>query len=299
MKGREQMNETKSKRLEQDYVECEKVIKDYSKSFYYAFSQLPEPDAKAVYAIYAFCRTADDIVDEVEDSQEKACQLEKLEVELTSCLNGEPPDTAMWRALTDVINRYSINHDMFYAQLKGQQMDISFTQPEDYDDLVEYCKYIAGSVGQLLLPVLSENFDEERHRQAENLGIAMQLTNILRDIGVDAAHLNRIYIPVSLMEKWNYKEECLINQVVNDNFINMWESLAEVSEDLYDNFLTELKYYKPEAQLPLLVSINVYKEILNEIRKNQYDCFTKKHAVSFDKKIILKKKSAQYISRKL
>jgi phytoene synthase len=127
----------------------------------------------------------------------------------------------------------------------------------------------------------------------------MQLTNILRDIGMDAADLNRIYIPVSLMEKWNYKEEFLINQVVNDDFINMWESLAEVSEHLYDNFLTELKYYKPEAQLPLLVSINVYKEILNEIRENQYDCFTKKHAVSFDKKIILKKKSAQYISRKL
>lgn len=290
------MIENELDRLKQDYQVCETVIKEYSKSFYYAFSQLPVHDANAVYAVYAFCRKADDSVDEAENIHDKKYQLSKLEKEVNAFLDNIPQDTPMWRALDDVKKRYKINGNMLKVQLEGQRMDVNFKQPTDTAELIEYCKCVAGSVGCLLLPILSTNIDEQRYIEAEKLGVAMQITNILRDVGEDFLNLNRVYLPNSLMKDSNYKMVDLEKNVVNDAFIHVWETLAEIAENLYDDFMKELKYYKVEARLPLLISLNVYKEILNEIRNNKYDCFSKKRAVPEDRKIYLKKESEKYLN---
>lgn len=291
------MIDKKVDRLEQDYYDCETIIKEYSKSFYYAFSQLPRHDANAVYAIYAFCRKADDSVDKADNIHEKKVQLRKLEKEVSAFLDGIPQDTPMWRALDDVKQRYKINGDMLKVQLEGQRMDVDFKQPADIEELIEYCKYVAGSVGCLLLPILSDNVDNQRYIEAEKLGVAMQITNILRDVGEDCSNLNRIYLPVSLMKDSKYTKQDLEQSVINEAFINVWETLAETAENLYDDFVEELKYYKVEARLPLLISLNVYKELLNEVRNHQYDCFSKKHAVTKARKLYLKKVSKKYIQQ--
>ncbi|MFB9860491.1 phytoene/squalene synthase family protein [Salinicoccus siamensis] len=281
--------------LKNDYNHCQNIIKHHSKSFYYAFSTLPEKDADAVYAIYAFCRTADDAIDHAKNMETRIVNLERLEKELDNFLSGNVPKAPMWRALSDVMARYDIDPSMLYTQLDGQRMDIRFKQPEAIDDLINYSNHVAGSVGRLLLPILSNDLTGPRRQNAEKLGVAMQITNILRDIGEDNREHGRIYIPKSVLKKHGYTEEQLASGEINKNFRAMWEDLAGTAEQLYDTAREEITYYKPEARLPLLLSLSIYREILNEVRHNEYDCFSKRNSVSLAKKIKIREAEKIYI----
>lgn len=274
--------------LKSDYKFCQSVIKKYSKSFYYAFSKLPEDDARAVYAVYTYCRMADDAIDEADSKEEAMRNLDELRVDLDEFCKGNIPDTPMWRALNDVRNRYEMDISMMYAQIVGQESDVHFRQPENFDDLIEYSRKVAGSVGRLLLPILSENTTHERQKNAENLGVAMQITNILRDVGEDIDIHDRIYIPGSVLNRFEYSHEQLKSHELNEAFINLWEHLASEAEALYDGFHDEIIHYKKEARLPLLLSMSVYREILAEVRNNDYDCFNRRNFVSMKRKMEIK-----------
>lgn len=271
-----------------DYKFCQSVIKKYSKSFYYAFSTLPEDDARAVYAVYAFCRMADDAIDEADSEEEAIAGLEALRGELNGFCIGDIHDAPMWRALDDVRNRYDLDLEMLYAQIAGQASDVHFRQPEDLEDLFEYSRKVAGSVGRLLLPILSDDTTQERQLNAENLGVAMQLTNILRDVGEDIDIHGRVYIPKSVLDQYGYSHEELKNGELNAGFINVWEHLAGEAEALYDGFQDEIIHYKKEARVPLMLSMSVYREILTEVRHNDYDCFKRRNFVSMKRKMEIK-----------
>ncbi|WP_411842491.1 phytoene/squalene synthase family protein [Salinicoccus sp. HZC-1] len=271
--------------LKSDYNQCQTVIKQYSKSFYYAFSSLPADDADAVYAVYAFCRRADDAIDHAGTETAGMENLERLKRQLDDFIGGTVPDDAMWRALDDVRNRYDIDTSMLYSQIKGQQMDIHFEQPASLDDLVAYSNYVAGSVGRLLLPILSNDCSQERQEKAEKLGVAMQITNVLRDVGEDIKAHRRVYIPADLLERYGCSLKQIENAEINTAFIDVWEHLGAEAERLYDEFRTEIIHYKEEARLPLLVSLSVYREILSEVRNNDYDCFNRRNAVPLARKM--------------
>ena len=274
--------------LKSDYKYCQSVIKKYSKSFYYAFSTLPEDDARAVYAVYTFCRMADDAIDEADSTDEALKNLDELRAELDEFCKGKIPDTPMWRALNDVRNRYDLDTSMMYTQIDGQESDVHFRQPENFDELFEYSRKVAGSVGRLLLPIISEDTTQKRQENAENLGIAMQITNILRDVGEDIDMHNRVYIPSSVLNRFEYSHEQLKSGELNDAFINAWEHLAGEAEALYDGFHNEIIHYKNEARMPLLLSLCVYREILEEVRNNAYDCFSRRNFVSVKRKTEIK-----------
>lgn len=274
--------------LKSDYKFCQSIIKKYSKSFYYAFSTLPEDDARAVYAVYTYCRMADDAIDEADSKAEAMKNLDELRVQLDEFCKGNTPDTPMWRALNDVRNRYALDISMMYAQIDGQESDVHFRQPENLDDLFEYSRKVAGSVGRLLLPIITEDRTLERQKNAENLGVAMQITNILRDVGEDLDMHNRVYIPRSVLNRFEYSHEQLKSGELNDAFINVWEHLAGEAEALYDGFHKEIIHYKKEARLPLLLSLSVYREILAEVRNNAYDCFNRRNFVSVKRKTEIK-----------
>jgi len=148
------MSNQETAQLRADYKYCENVIKKYSKSFYYAFSQLPDEKAKAVYAVYAFCREADDVVDETQEQTKKQQKLQQLEEELNQFAKGNTPDDPKWRALRDVFQRFEMEVEPFYLQITGQKSDIRFQQPQSIEDLYEYSYHVAGSVGLMLLPIL-------------------------------------------------------------------------------------------------------------------------------------------------
>ncbi|WP_225743550.1 phytoene/squalene synthase family protein [Marinilactibacillus sp. Marseille-P9653] len=275
--------------LEKDYDYCEEIIKEHSKSFYFAFSRLPEEKAKAVYAIYAFCRQADDSIDEADSSKEQQKALLSIKKMLEQFEKGEDSDHPVWRALRDVFNRFDMSLKPFYDQLEGQTMDYNFKQPETLTDLEKYSYFVAGSVGLMLLPILATNHHQELKETAISLGVAMQITNILRDIGEDQKEINRIYLPVELMKEAGYTYDDLKSQVINPSFISMWETLASRSETLYKIVKQDLNKFDSDSQLPVLLSANVYAEILATVRKNGYDCFNQRNKTSFIRKLSIYK----------
>lgn len=273
------MERHKKQSLKKDYDFCEAIIKKHSKSFYYAFSRLPKVKARAVFAIYAFCRIADDSVD-TETSEEKQVErLAILESELEAFQKGLIIDHPIWRALRDVFDRYSISFQPFFDQLKGQKMDIHYSIPETIEDLEAYSYFVAGSVGLMLLPILASETSHDLTASAVSLGIAMQLTNILRDVGEDYKEKGRIYLPSSEMTAAAYTGKKLDEKIINDSFISIWEKLAVRAEVRYEQFQESILHFDKDSRFPVLLSANIYRNILNTVRQNDYDCFTRKNVV--------------------
>ncbi|MBG9989281.1 phytoene/squalene synthase family protein [Aerococcaceae bacterium DSM 111176] len=274
-----------------DFTYCEKIIKKHSKTFYAAFSTLPDQEAMAVYAIYAFCRKADDIVDE----EMNEAGLKKLHQQLELFEKGEEPDHPIWRALRVVFDTYKMDIAPFYDMITGQKMDLSFQQPETQKDLENYSYYVAGSVGLMMLPLLTDK-PEDYQKHAIALGTAMQITNILRDIGEDLEN-GRVYLPKAMMEKYGYTFEMLESKTINTNFIDLWEYEAKQAEDYYQESLNLVYNMNKEAKKPLLLSILLYREILNAVRLNDYQCFNKRNAVSKRRKVELLRQADEMLKK--
>ncbi|WP_373761418.1 phytoene/squalene synthase family protein [Jeotgalibaca porci] len=267
--------------LKKDYAYCEKVIKVSSKSFYTAFSKLPKDKAKAVYAIYAFCRQADDTVDANEPLALKKENLAILEAELKEFEKGKTPNHPMWRALRDVFNRYAMTTSPFYDQLEGQKRDLDFQEITDLAALKDYSYYVAGSVGLMLLPILAtkSGITESLKESAVSLGVAMQITNILRDVGEDYRENKRVYLPTELLDRHQVDLAQNIEKGADKNFIALWEELAEESSRGYVEFEDSISHYDSDCRFPVLVSSKLYSGIMDSVRKNNYDCLSKRNYV--------------------
>lgn len=274
---------------ESDFALCEQTIRNHSKSFYKAFSKLPKQKALSIFAIYSFCREADDSIDVYRDVD----RLNKLKRELDDFLAGKIPDRYFWRALVPVFETYEMNQQSFYDMLLGQEMDWAFQQPETQTELEEYSYYVAGSVGLMLLPILSDCPDEIRS-QAIQLGEAMQITNILRDIGEDFNN-QRIYLPKEIMERFDVSLNSLEKGIINDSFIELWEYEATRAEQLYLKAQTMLHTIHKDCQEALLLSIYFYKEILNSVRQSNYQCFNKRNFVKKSQQLELYQKAKNYL----
>lgn len=267
--------------LKKDYAYCEKVIKASSKSFYTAFSKLPKDKAKAVYAIYAFCRQADDTVDANEPLALKKENLAILEAELKEFEKGKTPNHPMWRALRDVFNRYAMTTSPFFDQLEGQKRDLDFQEITDLAALIDYSYYVAGSVGLMLLPILAtkSGITESLKESAVSLGVAMQITNILRDVGEDYRENKRVYLPTELLDRHQVDLAQNVEKGPDNNFIALWEELAEESSRGYVEFEDSISHYDSDCRFPVLVSSKLYSGIMDSVRKNNYDCLSKRNYV--------------------
>lgn len=267
--------------LKKDYAYCEKVIKASSKSFYTAFSKLPKDKAKAVYAIYAFCRQADDTVDANEPLALKKENLAILEAELKEFEKGKTPNHPMWRALRDVFNRYAMTTSPFFDQLEGQKRDLDFQEITDLAALKDYSYCVAGSVGLMLLPILAtkSGITESLKESAVSLGVAMQITNILRDVGEDYRENKRVYLPTELLDRHQVDLAQNVEKGPDNNFIALWEELAEESSRGYVEFEDSISHYDSDCRFPVLVSSKLYSGIMDSVRKNNYDCLSKRNYV--------------------
>lgn len=256
-----------------DFAKCEQTIRKHSKSFYRAFAKLPRQKAWSVFAVYSFCREADDSIDVYNDVD----RLNILEKELTEFLSGTIPDRYFWRALVPVFEVYKMEAQAFYDMLTGQKMDWNFQQPNTQTQLEEYAYYVAGSVGLMLLPILS-NQAEKIREQGIKLGQAMQLTNILRDIGEDIKN-QRIYLPKEVMEEYKISEDTLKNEQIDERFIKLWEYEAMRAEALYQEAMTMVSTIDRDCQEALLLSAAFYEGILDAVRENSYQCFSTRNYV--------------------
>lgn len=166
-------------------------------------------------------------------------------------------------------------------------MDLEEVQIKDLDHLIEYSRLVAGSVGLMLSRILAKSediFENSEYLDAcLNLGIGMQITNILRDIGEDLVQRNRVYVPKTLLEKYGLNKEDLIgfieNNAINlpENFVRLWEELASISEKYYKGIRDELCNFDKDVRLSVYSSAIIYKEILTVVRENKYNCLTKRN----------------------
>jgi 4,4'-diapophytoene synthase len=268
-------------RYADDFAYCEQIIKKHSKSFYAAFSQLPKEKAYSVFAIYAFCRQADDAIDLFQDVD----RLNELNHGLNELANGNILDNPVWRALSVAFAHFDVKLQPFYDMLTGQRLDLTFEQPKTEDELSAYCYYVAGSVGLMLLPILSSKAAMIQE-PAKKLGEAMQRTNILRDIGEDLT-LNRIYLPQDTLHRFNLSSQQLNQKKVTQSFIELWEFEANLAEKRYEESLVMMPLIDEDCQEALMSALLIYRELLTVIRKKNYQVFYKKNAVSAQKKVQL------------
>lgn len=265
-----------------DYYRCERIIKRSSKTFYAAFSKIPDKHTRnAVYAVYAFCRTADDAVDRYHDAK----RLNDIHDGITHyLLNNESSSNFMWRALQDTLQRYPSSITPYIQMISGQRMDLDNQPYHTMDDLVVYCEAVASSVGWMLNPILTPTKANELHECARSLGIAMQITNILRDIGEDF-RINRCYIPDELFVKYKYSKTQLSHGIITPEFVELFEYLATFAYKHYRIAETSFSMYPKEIGNVLLVASRFYEEIINACRAANYDVFTKRNFVTTQRKI--------------
>ncbi|MBM7702625.1 phytoene/squalene synthase family protein [Metabacillus iocasae] len=267
--------------LDDAYRYCEQIIATHSKTFYKAFSLLPHEKRKAVWAVYAFCRKVDDIVDE---GLNPIAELEAFEKQFEDfkkkAVHLEDP---MWVALHDVFIRFDMNVKAFDDMIKGQRMDLTKKEYDTIHEVKYYSYHVASTVGLMLLPILAPEHHKMLEEDAIALGIAMQLTNILRDVGEDLQR-ERIYLPKELMNHYGYTREMMQEKVVNKPFVQLWEHLAQEAEGLYEKGLSTLHYYPLSSRMPLKGAAYLYRAILDKIRKEEYQVFDTKHYVTNEQK---------------
>lgn len=261
-----------------DFDYCQSITKQSSNAFYTAFSKLPQTRAWSIYAVYAFCRTADDLVDVHHD----IAGLVALRRSLTDFAAGHIPNHPMWRALAVVFETYDMNIDAFFDMLSGQEQDANFTQPTTQRELERYCYYVAGSVGLMILPMLATNH-QTITQPAIQLGIAMQLTNILRDIGEDYQH-GRIYLPTECLHHYQLQSTALGAHTPSTHFIELWEHEAQIAMTNYESALTMLPTIDPVARPSLLAATALYRELLIVAREQQYPVLTQRVFLTTNRK---------------
>lgn len=274
---------------QKDFAYCESVIKKNSKSFYLAFSQLPKRKAQSVYAVYAFCRRADDLI----DRDNNQAGLEQLERQLLDFNEGNVPNDPVWRALSVVFDNFPMVTAPFFDMLTGQRKDADFKQPETRKDLEEYCYYVAGSVGLMLLPLLTER-PTDIVVPAKKLGEAMQLTNILRDVGEDY-QMGRIYLTKEDMTRFGVETTMLKEKQAQTQLVALWESLAQQAENLYEESFEMFPLITEDCRQALASAAFIYREQLNIVRNQHYSLFDNKNKVSHYRKVQLLKEVKSYL----
>ncbi|TCI43254.1 MULTISPECIES: phytoene/squalene synthase family protein [unclassified Exiguobacterium] len=262
------------------YRQCEEVMKKGSLTFYRAFSLLSKPDRQAVAAVYTFCRTLDDAVDESEYPEES---LTAFLAEFDRFLAGNDPDGALWIALRDVWQRYDMDVEPFFELAEGMKWDLHKTRYTTLEETEQYGYYAASTVGLMLLPILVPDANMEARQQlkqgAIDLGIAMQLTNILRDVGEDL-NRDRIYVPRTLLAQHAMSETDLFERKVTPQFVEVWETMATRAETLYRSARETHHLYPATSRKPVQAAALLYEGILDAARSNDHDVFTKRAYVS-------------------
>ncbi|USB32906.1 phytoene/squalene synthase family protein [Paenibacillus sp. YPG26] len=254
--------------------QCEDLMRERSSSFYEAFRGLPSPRREAVFTIYAFCRMIDDSVDEPEHSLYTLDQLGDHLMELEKA-DGH----FIWPALRGLFASFPrLTKEPFLRQMEGQHSDLTFTHYITMNQLERYCYLVAGTVGEMLLPVLREVDDESNEAVQESgiaLGKAMQIVNIIRDVGEDLAR-GRRYIPLELMVRHGYTEEELLRGEVNGKWIALVQDLEQLAAGWLQAGMKRLDAYPPESAFAVELSAVLYGAILTAVKDNGFDVFRKR-----------------------
>jgi phytoene synthase len=236
-------------------------------SFYYAFLFLPPARRAAITAFYAFCREVDDVADEVTDPGVAATKLAWWRSEVAAAFSGRPTHPAM-QALLPHAAAYSIDPAHLLAVIEGCQMDLDQSRYLDFPGLERYCDLVAGVVGEVAANIFGRT-EASTIDYAHRLGLAMQLTNIIRDVGDDARR-GRIYVPMSELKQFDVKAAELLERRYSDRFTALMRFQSERAHRTYDEALAKLGEADRATQKPGLMMANIYRSLLREIEADGF-----------------------------
>ena len=269
-----------------NFRECARITRENAKSFYFASFPLPPGKRNATYATYAFCRTADDVVDNAKPGMEAESrrQLEEFRELLRGIERGDIPDHPLWGPFASTIHTYAIPLSPFYTLLDGIESDLTPRRFENFLELKHYCYQVASTVGLALSHIFG--FAEGRALDyAANMGIAMQLTNIIRDIAADY-ELGRVYLPLDELESFGCSEETIRQGVVTERFRELLQFQIARSREFYRRAFQGIRYLTRDgSHWTALLMGDVYRGILDQVERNDYEVFTRRATVTLRGKL--------------
>ncbi len=295
-----------SEQTENAYRYCESVTKTHAKSFYFAAKFLPKHKQRPIYAVYALCRSVDDEVDEAEVSSareaveavrrwetklkqvyESVVNSERLSVieeekqpNLPLTIHHSPFVLLAWK---DLLKTYKIPQTLPLELMKGVVQDTHIKRYETFAELYVYCYRVASTVGLMSSEIFGYT-EPETLCYAESLGIAMQLTNILRDVKEDAA-MDRIYLPQEDLRKFNVSENQIFEGKMNENFVSLIKFQIQRAREFYRKSYKGISLLDEDARFTVLLALRIYSQILDEIERQNYDVFQKRAHTSFRQKV--------------
>jgi phytoene synthase len=246
---------------------CQQKTVQSGSSFYYSFLFLPHERRRAITALYAFCREVDDTVDETSDQSVARIKLAWWRTELAAMYKGAPTHPVT-KALQPHLIAYKLQEQHLQAIVDGMEMDLDQSRYLDYPGLRKYCWHVAGVVGILSASIFGAS-NPQTLLYAEKLGLAFQLTNIIRDVG-DDARKGRIYLPVNELQQFGVTAADILNFRHSDKFEALMKFQAERARAVYDEAFALLPKEDRRAQRPGLMMAAIYRTVLDEIERDDF-----------------------------
>ena len=267
------------------YDECRRVTRREARNFYFAFLTLPARQRRAIYVAYTFCRYCDDSVDAEGTHAEKLRRIEFLRSKLTQAYAGNP-DQPLFIGLADVAATYGIPEEYFQEVLNGVESDLVKTRYASFEELRAYCYQVASVVGLICIHIIGFRGGEEARRRAIDLGLAMQLTNICRDVREDW-EFGRVYLPQDELDRFGVTESDLENHVVTEGFANLMQFQIDRAREYFSRGRRLLPYLSPRSRAcPAALGL-IYGGVLNKIEAAGYDVFQERIGLSKGAKLVL------------
>nr|QQR34467.1 chloroplast phytoene synthase 2 [Capsicum chinense] len=275
--------------LSEAYDRCGEVCAEYAKTFYLGTLLMTPDRRRAIWAIYVWCRRTDELVDGPNASHITPQALDRWEARLEDIFSGRPFDM-LDAALSDTVSRFPVDIQPFRDMVEGMRMDLWKSRYMNFDELYLYCYYVAGTVGLMSVPIMgiapeSKATTESVYNAALALGIANQLTNILRDVGEDARR-GRIYLPQDELAQAGLSGEDIFAGRVTDKWRIFMKKQIQRARKFFDQAEKGVAELSSASRWPVLASLLLYRKILDEIEANDYNNFTRRAYVSKPKKLL-------------
>lgn len=287
------VEEVENEQLKEAYTRCREITRCHAKTFYMATRFLPNKKQRGIFAIYALCRYVDDLVDEAEDLivrqkitySDVRKRLDQWKIQLQDTYNGKRMDDPILMAFSDVLRSYQIPMELPFELMEGVSMDLYKNRYETFDELWDYSYKVASTVGLMTSEVFGYS-SEKALQHAIDMGIAMQLTNILRDVGEDLEK-DRIYLPKEELERFRVTEEDLFNHRLSDSFIELIQFQIERARKYYRSTDKGIEMLEKDSRLPVYLASFNYGRILEKIEDNNYNVFQKRAYLNATEKITI------------